>query len=131
MAARLSQERKVNLRKIWDNKVIKVCVGGVWQGCHFSAISLISGKNEVPFQGNACSFSEKDIGASKSLVKVSFFGSRLRQIVISRFKNIPGGHARTNPYRSSILILREKHFLPVTPLVGGRGGGIGLNLKAL
>ena len=31
------------------------------QGSHFSGISLISGKSEVPFQGNSHWFSEKDI----------------------------------------------------------------------
>ena len=30
-------------------------------GCHFSGISLISGKGEVPFRGNSHSFSEKDM----------------------------------------------------------------------
>ena len=31
------------------------------QGSHFSGISLILGKSEVPFQGNSHSFSEKDM----------------------------------------------------------------------
>ena len=31
------------------------------QGCHFSRISLISGKSEVLFQGNSRSFSKKDM----------------------------------------------------------------------
>ena len=31
------------------------------QGSRFSGISLISGKSEVPFQGNSHSFSENDM----------------------------------------------------------------------
>ena len=31
------------------------------QGCHFSVISLISGKSEALFQGNSCLFNEKDM----------------------------------------------------------------------
>ena len=53
------------------------------QACHFSGVSLISGKSEVPFhfQGNSCSFSEKDMWVYPKIVpQKSFLGSRLHQI---------------------------------------------------
>ena len=45
----------------------------VVQGSQFWGISLISGKSEVPFQGNSLSFSEKDVYVHPKILSKSIF----------------------------------------------------------
>ena len=73
------------------------------QGCHFSGISLISWKSEVPFQGNSHLFRVKDMYTSKNLVKKVFLGASDCTKLISRLKTFSGGQLVP-------LIFRKKHF---------------------
>ena len=88
------------------NRLVLQCTHTTMQGSHFSGISLISRKSEVPFQGNSHSFSEKDMQVHpKILSKSLFFGSRLHQIDF-QVKTISRG----------ALVFREKRFWSLTPL---------------
>ena len=81
------------------------------QGCHFSGISLISGKSEVPFhQANP---QKRHVGRSKNLVSLFLAPDCIK--LISRLKHFQGCSPWT-PVTGLPLIFREKHFWPLTPV---------------
>ena len=99
----------------WSASTFWNAQGSFWvnsrmhQGCHFSGISLISGKSHVLLQENSHSFSERHnydiIGyIKKSCQKGVFFAPDCTKLIFMVKNRVP-------------LIFREKHFWSLTPLI--------------